>query len=166
MPNISLCLWSITWVVTVPCCSRYLPCQHITWVVTFPLLLTLPPQPAHYQHRASAQYPPMLVLNYPDTRLSPLSLTLPGQRLTSSADVRVRAAVLLAICITNVSVGAALYKLVTHDPWGRSFFTVYSILMNLPGKMRSGSHGARMMPPPLLPYCFTQLPLLLHSADH
>ena len=73
---------------------------------------------------------------------------------------------LLAICITNVSVGAALYKLVTHDPWGRSFFTVYSILMNLPGKMRSGSHGARMMPPPLLPYCFTQLPLLLHSADH
>ena len=54
-------------------------------------------------------------------------------RYTSSADVRVRAIALAAISLTNVSVGALLYKMATGDPWSSSFFTVYSILFNVPG---------------------------------
>eukprot|EP00798_Chlamydomonas_sp_ICE-L_P032019 gene32019-16542_t len=62
-----------------------------------------------------------------------LRLTLQVQKLTNSADVRVRAAILVAISVANICVGATIYKLVTGVSWNRALFKVYSILFNAPG---------------------------------
>eukprot|EP00798_Chlamydomonas_sp_ICE-L_P017041 gene17041-23333_t len=64
------------------------------------------------------------------------------QKLTNSADVPPndatfiflsRAAILVAVSVANVCVGATIYKVVTGAPWTKSLFKVYSILFNAPG---------------------------------
>ena len=44
-------------------------------------------------------------------------ITRQYQKLTNSADVRVRAALLVAISVANVTVGATLYRAVTGTGW-------------------------------------------------
>lgn len=79
-------------------------------------LITTPPLTSLSSSALPPPTPPRLASHH---HLAPALnlITRQYQKLTNSADVRVRAALLVVISVANVTVGATLYRAVTGAGW-------------------------------------------------